>query len=216
VKIVTWNINSIRQRLARVLAMLERHEPDVVCLQETKVEDADFPTMEIGAAGYEFATLGQRGYNGVAILSKVGLENVRSSFEGDPVPEQSRVLVARAGDIDVVCVYVVNGKAVGDPAYETKLAWLDALHAWIAATYAPSSPLLVAGDFNVTPDDRDVWDPVLWAGQNRSVSAYTRCSIGDSSTWAGSSPVTSRVRSRSGTTRPARSTRGGACASTSP
>ena len=165
-KIVTWNINSIRQRLARVLAMLERHEPDVVCLQETKVEDADFPTMEIGAAGYEFATLGQRGYNGVAILSKVGLENVRSSFEGDPVPEQSRVLVARAGDIDVVCVYVVNGKAVGDPAYETKLAWLDALHAWIAATYAPSSPLLVAGDFNVTPDDRDVWDPVLWAGQN--------------------------------------------------
>lgn len=165
-KLVTWNVNSVRQRLPRLLAMLGRHEPDIVFLQETKVEDAEFPTMEIGAAGYEFATLGQRGYNGVAILSKVGLDNVRTGFDGDPVPEQSRVLSVRAGEMDVVCVYVVNGKAVGDPAYETKLEWLDALRAWITSTYDPASPLVVAGDFNIAPDDRDVWDPALWAGQN--------------------------------------------------
>ena len=137
-KLVTWNVNSIRQRLPRLLAMLGRHEPDIVFLQETKVEDTEFPTMEIGAAGYEFATLGQRGYNGVAILSKVGLDNIRTGFEGDPVPEQSRVLAVRAGDMDAVCVYVVNGKAVGDPAYETKLAWLDALRAWLTSTYDPA------------------------------------------------------------------------------
>ena len=83
-KLITWNVNSVRQRLARLLALLERHEPDVVCLQETKVEDADFPTMEVSAAGYEIATLGQRAYNGVAILSRVGLEDTRTGFDGDP------------------------------------------------------------------------------------------------------------------------------------
>ena len=86
-KLITWNVNSVRQRLARLLALLERHEPDVVCLQETKVEDADFPTMEVSAAGYEIATLGQRAYNGVAILSRVGLEDMKTGFDGDPVPD---------------------------------------------------------------------------------------------------------------------------------
>ena len=114
-KLVTWNVNSIRQRLPRLLALLDRHEPDVVCLQETKVEDPAFPTMEIAAAGYECATFGQRAYNGVAILSRVGLKDVRAGFEGNPLPEQSRVLAARTGDLDVVCVYVVNGKAVERP-----------------------------------------------------------------------------------------------------
>lgn len=165
-KVITWNVNSIRQRLPRLLALLQRHEPDVVCLQETKVEDPQFPTMEIGAAGYEVATLGQRGYNGVAIVSRVGLDGVHIGFDGDPVPEQSRVVAARAGDLQVVCVYVVNGKVVGDPAYETKLAWLDALRSWVGDTYDPASPLVITGDFNIAPDDRDVWDPALWAGQN--------------------------------------------------
>ncbi len=166
VKIVTWNVNSIRQRLPRLIALLGRHEPDVVCLQETKVEDAAFPTLEIAAAGYDCATLGQRAYNGVAILSRVGLAEVRTGFDGDPVPEQSRVISAAAGDVRVVCVYVVNGKAVDDPAYQVKLAWLDALRTWLAATRDPSEPLVVCGDFNVAPDDRDVWDPELWRGQN--------------------------------------------------
>jgi exodeoxyribonuclease-3 len=96
----------------------------------------------------------------------VGLDGVHIGFDGDPVPEQSRVVAARAGDLQVVCVYVVNGKVVGDPAYETKLAWLDALRSWVGDTYDPASPLVITGDFNIAPDDRDVWDPALWAGQN--------------------------------------------------
>jgi exodeoxyribonuclease III len=165
VKLVTWNVNSVRQRLPRLLAMLERHRPDVVCLQETKVEDAMFPTMEIAAAGYDCATLGQRAYNGVAILSRVGLDDVRMGFDGDPIPEQSRVVSAVAGGIRVASVYVVNGKAVGDPAYEVKLAWLDALLGWVEASFDPDDPLVLAGDFNVTPDDRDVWDAERWRGK---------------------------------------------------
>jgi exodeoxyribonuclease-3 len=166
VKLVTWNVNSIRQRLPRLLALLGRHEPDVVLLQETKVEDAAFPTMEIDAAGYECVLLGQRAYNGVAIVSKAGLEDVRTGFDGDPVPEQSRVISADVRDLRVICVYVVNGKAVGDPAYETKLRWLEALRGWVAATNDPSRPLVIAGDFNVAPDDRDVWDAELWRDKN--------------------------------------------------
>ena len=90
------------------------------------------------------------------------LGNVRTGFDGNPVPEQSRVLAARVGDLDVVCVYVVNGKAVGDSAYDTKLAWLDAFGSWIASTYDPAGKLVIMGDFNIAPDDRDVWDPELW------------------------------------------------------
>ena len=93
-RLVTWNLNSIRQRLPRLLAMLERHAPDVVCLQETKVEDDVFPTMDLQAAGYEAAILGQRAYNGVAILARAGLGDVRTGFDGDPIPEQSRVVSA--------------------------------------------------------------------------------------------------------------------------
>jgi exodeoxyribonuclease-3 len=166
VRVVTWNVNSVRQRLPRLLALLERHEPDVVCLQETKVEDHGFPTMEIAAAGYDCALLGQRAYNGVALVSRVGLDDVRAGFDGDPVPEQARVISARTGDLRVVCAYVVNGKAIGDAAYLTKLAWLEGLRAWLAATFDPDERLVVAGDFNVAPDDRDVWDPELWRGQN--------------------------------------------------
>jgi exodeoxyribonuclease-3 len=167
VRVVTWNVNSIRQRLPRLLALLDRHAPDAVCLQETKVEDTIFPTMEIQAAGYEVATLGQKGYNGVAILSRKGLEDVRLGFQGDPAPQQSRVVSATiGGELAVVCVYVVNGKVVGDPAYELKLAWLDALHAWVAATWSPTDALVICGDFNVAPDDRDVWDADLWRGKN--------------------------------------------------
>jgi len=166
VKLVTWNVNSIRQRLPRLLALLDRHEPDVVCLQETKVEDGVFPTMEIDAAGYACATFGQRAYNGVAILSRVGLTDVHAGFDGNPLPEQSRVLAARTGDLDVVCVYVVNGKAVEDPAYEVKLAWLDAFFTWIDHSYDATAPLIITGDFNITPDDRDLWDADLWRGKN--------------------------------------------------
>jgi Endonuclease/Exonuclease/phosphatase family len=166
VKLVTWNVNSLKQRLPRLLAMIERHQPDVVLLQETKVEDVQFPTMELVAAGYECATFGQRAYNGVAILSRVGLKDVRYGFDGDPAPAQSRVISAVAGDLRVIGIYVINGKAVGDPAYELKLAWLDALRVWLGSTFDPDDPLVIAGDFNIAPDDRDVWDPDLWRGSN--------------------------------------------------
>jgi exodeoxyribonuclease-3 len=166
VRLVTWNLNSIRQRLPRLLAMLERHAPDVVFLQETKVEDDAFPLMDLQAAGYDAAFLGQRAYNGVALLARKGLDEIRTGFDGDPIPEQSRVVSALVDGVRVVCVYVVNGKAVGDPAYLTKLAWLDALRGWLADSFDPTSPLIVAGDFNIAPDDRDVWDPDLWRDQN--------------------------------------------------
>jgi exodeoxyribonuclease-3 len=147
-----------------LLALISRHEPDVVCLQETKVEDQLFPTMELVGAGYECAMFGQRAYNGVAILSRVGLKDVSHGFNGDPIPGQARVVSAQTGDVRVVCVYVVNGQAVGAPAYETKLAWFDAFRAWVAASFDPADPLVICGDFNVAPDDRDVWDPVFWSG----------------------------------------------------
>jgi exodeoxyribonuclease III len=183
VKLVTWNVNSIRQRLPRLLALLNRHDPDVVLIQETKVEDATFPTMEIGAAGYECALLGQRSYNGVGILSRVGLADVALGFEGDPVPEQSRVISATVDDdLRIVCVYVVNGKSVDDPAYQTKLAWLASLREWLAATSKPTRSLLLAGDFNVAPDDRDVWDPELWRGKNLA-SEPERAHIEGLRTW---------------------------------
>jgi len=99
-------------------------------------------------------------------VSRLGIDEARIVFIGDPVPSQSRVIAARAGDLDVVCAYVVNGKAVGDPAYDTKLAWLDAFRDWIAATYDPSRPVVVTGDFNIAPDDRDLWDAEAWRGRN--------------------------------------------------
>jgi exodeoxyribonuclease III len=166
VKLVTWNVNSIRPRLPRLLAMLRRHEPDVVCIQETKVEDGLFPTLELSAEGYDCATFGQRTYNGVAILSRGSLADPIRGFDDDPIPEQSRVLSGQVGGLRVVCVYVVNGRAVGAPAYETKLRWLDAFRQWLAAEHDPSESLVVCGDFNVAPDDRDVWDAELWHGQN--------------------------------------------------
>jgi exodeoxyribonuclease-3 len=165
VKVVTWNVNSIKQRLPRLLAVLERHRPDIVCLQELKVEDDVFPIEAIVGAGYGAVAFGQRSYNGVAILARAPIEGVMRGFEGDPLPEQARVLSARVRDVRVVCVYVVNGQAVGTPAYTSKLEWMDALHAWIASTSDAGEPLLVCGDFNVAPDDRDVWDPELWRGQ---------------------------------------------------
>lgn len=166
-KVVSWNVNSVRQRLPRLLAFLKRHEPDVVCLQETKVEDVGFPAQEIATAGYELATFGQRAYNGVAVLSRSPLTEVVHGFDGDPVPGESRVLSAEVGNVlRVVSVYIVNGKEVGDPAYDIKLRWLKALREWLAASFDPGQPLVVTGDFNIAPDDRDVYDSNVWHDRN--------------------------------------------------
>ena len=165
-KIITWNVNSIRQRLPRALALLERHRPDILCLQETKVADEEFPLMELGAAGYHAAIFGQKSYNGVAILAREEPASVARGFPGNPVPEEARVIAARIGGLALVGAYVVNGKEVGNPAYDVKLEWLDAFADWLAATYDPAEPLLVVGDFNVAPDDRDVYSAEAWRGKN--------------------------------------------------
>ena len=162
-KIITWNVNSVRVRLDRLLALLERHQPDVVCLQETKATDDVFPRLPIEQAGYHVAIHGQKSYNGVAIVSREPVENVEHGFDNNPVPEQARVILADIpGGPRVVNLYVVNGKALGTEAYDIKLAWLDALTAWLAAKHDPSDPLLLCGDFNIAPDDRDVYDPKIW------------------------------------------------------
>lgn len=170
-KLITWNVNSIRQRLPRLLAVLRRHEPDIVCLQETKVIDEGFPTMELAAAGYHPVVFGQRAYNGVATLAREEPTHVTRGFREDPAPEASRVIACRVGDLAIVNAYVVNGKAVGDPAYVTKLSWLDAFDTWIRDTYDPSEPLVIVGDFNVAPDDRDVYAPEAWRGKNLATPA---------------------------------------------
>jgi exodeoxyribonuclease-3 len=166
VRVVTWNVNSIRQRVERANALLGRHEPDVVCMQETKVTDEDFPAEEFRALGYESATLGQKAYNGVAILARTPMSDIRTGFAGDPVPEESRVISAVVHGVRVICAYGVNGKQVNSPSYEIKLAWYDALAKWIADEFDPDDALLLVGDLNVAPDDRDVHDPELWRGKN--------------------------------------------------
>jgi exodeoxyribonuclease-3 len=166
VLVVTWNVNSVRTRLARLTALLARHRPDVVCLQELRVAPEAFPAEEIAACGYQAAVHAEGGRNGVAILSRRPLGDVVRGFPGDPVPEQARVVSGVVDGLRIIDAYVVNGKTVGSAEYELKLAWLDALGAWLRSAFDPAERLLVVGDFNVTPDDRDVHDPERWRGQN--------------------------------------------------
>ena len=165
-KVVTWNVNSIRQRLPRLLGVLARHDPDVVCLQETKVTDEDFPFDEVRGAGYHAASSGQRAYNGVAVLTKEQNDIVSRGMPDDPATPDARLLRVDIPGLTVVTVYAVNGKTVDDPAYVKKLAWFDALREWVQESFDLDQPVLLAGDFNITPDDRDVHDPDAWRGKN--------------------------------------------------
>lgn len=158
-RIITWNVNSIRTRLERLLGVLERHEPDVVCLQELKVVDENFPELELKRAGYHSAVLGQKTYNGVAILSKGEPANVSRSLDDDA---QARLIVADCGDIRVFSVYVPNGGSVGSEKWEYKLGWLSRLRRYLDSREDPQRPLALCGDFNVAPDDKDVKNPEKW------------------------------------------------------
>lgn len=164
-RIATWNVNSIRPRLPRLLALLDREQPDIVCLQETKVTDDAFPMMELSAAGYEAVVNGQKPFNGVAILSKEPAKEIARTFPGNPLPDDARLIAAKVGDVNVVSVYVINGRSVADPMYQNKLAFLTHLRAFLADTFDPSEQVVVAGDFNVCSDERDVWAPAAWEGQ---------------------------------------------------
>lgn len=164
---VSWNVNSIRTRLDRVAGLLARHQPDLVCLQETKVEDAGFPHAAIQAAGYRAETFGQKTYNGVALLVRedLALTEIGRGFDGNPIPEQARVIHGMCGGIRFVNLYVVNGQAVGSEKYALKLQWLDALTTWLQAHHSAAAPLVLLGDFNVAPTDLDVHDPAAWQEQ---------------------------------------------------
>ncbi|HEU0032493.1 MAG TPA: exodeoxyribonuclease III [Kofleriaceae bacterium] len=164
-KLVTWNLNSIRARTDRLLAWLDKERPDVLCLQETKVEDAGFPTAALAKAGYQVATFGQRSYNGVAIASTEPLADVSREFGDGQDDGDARLIAATTHGMRVICTYVPNGQELTSDRYPYKLAWLRRLRAYLERTATPDQPVVVCGDMNVTPDDRDVWSPEAWQGK---------------------------------------------------
>ncbi len=160
-KLASWNVNSIRQRLTHVVDWLEAHEPDVLALQEIKAEADKFPLADIEATGYHCVLDGQKAYNGVALLSRDTPADVATGIPGFS-DEQRRVIAATYGGTRVINVYVPNGQSVGSDKYRYKLNWLDALVAYVAAELQRYEQLAIVGDFNIAPDDRDVHDPELW------------------------------------------------------
>jgi exodeoxyribonuclease-3 len=162
-KLATWNVNSLKVRLPQLLDWLPAAQPDVVCLQETKLADDAFPKAEIEAAGWQVAFSGQKTYNGVAILSRSPLADVQAGIPGF-ADEQKRVLAATIADTRVICVYIPNGQSVDSDKYQYKLRWLDTLIAWLRDELARHPRLALLGDYNIAPEDRDVHDPAAWAG----------------------------------------------------
>ena len=166
-RIATWNVNSLKARLPRVEEFLGYADVDVLCLQETKLADTAFPALTFSALGYDSAHYGQGQWNGVAILSRVGIADPAHGFGDahvDPYDGDARVLAATCGGIRVVSVYVPNGREVATDFYERKLHWLGSLYDWIDATHSRDDALVVMGDFNVAPEDRDVFDPKRFVG----------------------------------------------------
>jgi len=161
-RVASWNINSLRKRQDRLFAWLEATKPDVVCLQETKCPDDQFPALALQAVGYHSAYHGEKSYNGVAILAKTDLRDVRPSLCDEVVDRQARVIAATTDRLHVFSIYAPNGQAVGSPAYEYKLHWYQRLRDCIAKE--KSTDLVVCGDFNVAPEDIDIYDATLWRG----------------------------------------------------
>lgn len=164
-KIATWNINSIRARGERLLTWLAQKQPDVVCLQELKCTDEQFPTAEVQAAGYQVEVFGQKTYNGVAILSKYPMTDVVRGFNDGVDDLQSRVIGATIQGVRIYSVYAPNGQEVGSPAYQYKLEWFDRFSTVLKSKHKANDSVVVCGDFNVAPEDIDVWDPQLFKGQ---------------------------------------------------
>jgi exodeoxyribonuclease III len=165
VRIATWNVNSLNARQPRVEEWLAHARPDVLCMQETKMSDDAFPAMTFAALGYEAVHHGEGRWNGVAILSRVGISDVVDGFSDGGEPDgEARLLTATCGGVRVCTVYVPNGRQVGHEHYVYKLGWLERLRAHLAAVASPEDDVVVCGDFNVAPDDRDVWDPTACNG----------------------------------------------------
>ncbi len=162
-RIATWNVNSVRARLTRLVPWIEEHRPDVLCLQETKVVDELFPFEPLEDCGYNLVVHGQKTYNGVAILARHSMEDVVKGFPDDDEGAQARVIGATvAGEWQVLNLYVPNGAEVGAEKYRFKLDWLARLRSFLDERYDPAEKLVVCGDFNITFDDRDVHDPEKW------------------------------------------------------
>ena len=207
----------------RVEEFLAYADVDVLCLQETKLSDSAFPQLQFSTLGYESVHHGQGQWNGVAILSRVGIEDATWTFgDGfeDPYAGDARLLLATCGGIQCASVYVPNGRSVGTEFYERKLVWLGVLRDWLAARGSPDDPLIVLGDFNVAPEDRDVWDPKAFVGATH-VTEPERAAVraldatGAWKTRSGACIPTPIVCTRTGTTARATSINTGACASIS-
>jgi exodeoxyribonuclease-3 len=162
VKIASWNVNSVKVRLPHLLSYLEEAQPDVLCLQETKCPPADFPRLELEGLGYRVETIGQRAYNGVALLSKFPAQELVCGLPGMPEDEQARYLEASFGEVRVASIYLPNGNPVGTDKYSYKLAWMERLAAHAQALLESERPCVLAGDYNICPTDDDVYDPVGW------------------------------------------------------
>ena len=176
-RIATWNVNSLKVRLPHVLAWLASNPVDILCLQETKLVDAKFPVVELQAAGYGVFFTGQPSYNGVAILYRVESGTVTAGDQAATAPklladripgfadEQKRLIAVEFNDLIAICGYFPNGQALDSDKFQYKLAWIDSLRDWLTTLRGQAKPIVLAGDFNIAPEDRDVHDPVLWAGQ---------------------------------------------------
>ena len=160
-KITSWNVNSLNVRLPHVLAWCDYARPDVLALQETKLTDDRFPAGELMEAGYHSVYSGQKTYNGVAVLSREEARDPVTDIPGLEDP-QRRILAVTVGDVRIVNLYVVNGSEVGSEKFEYKLHWLEQVTAWLASEMAQHENVVVLGDFNIAPDDRDVYDPESW------------------------------------------------------
>ena len=163
-RLATWNVNSLKVRLPQVLDWLGALQPDVLCLQETKLVDQAFPSAELQAAGYHSAFAGQKTYNGVAILSRFPVHSIDIGIPGF-ADEQKRLIAATVGETRVVCAYFPNGQSVGSDKYIYKLNWVEALTVWLREELSRHPRLALLGDFNVAPEECDVHDPKAWEGQ---------------------------------------------------
>ena len=175
-KIASWNVNSLNVRLPHLLEWLKIAEPDVLVLQETKQENHKFPQAEIEAAGYHVVFDGQKTYNGVAILSKTEILDIQKGIPGF-ADEQKRALAATINGVRIIDLYVVNGQSVGSEKYDYKLRWFEAMHNWVQDELTRHPKLIVLGDFNIAPDDRDVHDPVVWNEDSILTSTAERAAL---------------------------------------
>lgn len=182
VRIATWNVNSLKARLPRVEEWLADVQPDIVCLQETKLADAAFPSLALQALGYESVHHGEGRWNGVAILSRVGIEDPQNGFGPDDDDPEARLLWATCGGIRVASAYVPNGRALDHEHYQYKLAWMKSLRDTLAELHDPSEPVVVGGDYNIAPTDDDVWNPAKFVGATHT-SEPERAALGALIDW---------------------------------